>query len=160
MKKTAAIFFSAFVMIILSGQILKAQSNKEEVDLFQSIFGMQKKAIVAEFLDVENNDPFWTLYDEYESKRKELGKKRLDLLVDYAQSYDSMNDEKYDRIITQMISLRKSTDKLMDVYYKKIKKSSGSKSAAQFFQLESYFASEIRAAIMGEIPYIGEFDKK
>jgi len=31
--------------------------------------------------------------------------------------------------------------------------------AAQFFQLESYFMSQIRATIMEEIPYIGEFDK-
>ena len=56
--------------------------------------------------------------------------------------------------------LRKSTDKLTDVYYKKIKKVSGSKIAAEFFQLENYFASQIRAIIMEEIPYIGDFDKK
>jgi hypothetical protein len=57
-----------------------------------------------------------------------------------------------------MIALRKKTDKLMDQYYKKIKKASGSKVAAQFFQLEGYFLTQIRAAIFEEIPYIGEFD--
>jgi hypothetical protein len=46
----------------------------------------------------------------------------------------------------------------MDQYYKKIKKASGSKVAAQFFQLEGYFLTQIRAAIFEEIPYIGEFD--
>ncbi len=160
MKRVVRIFFGVLVVLIASGQVICAQSNNEEVDLFQSIFGMQKKAIVGEFLGIESNNPFWALYDDYEVKRKELGKKRLDLLTDYAEHYNNLNDEKYDQIISQMISLRKSTDKLMDNYYKKIKKTSGSKLAAQFFQLENFFASQIRATIMEEIPYIGEFEKR
>ena len=127
--------------------------------MFQSIFGMQKKAVVSEFLGIENDDQFWSLYDQYETERKELGKKRIDLLVDYTQQYNSLNETKYDELIEQTISLRKSTDKLLDSYYKKIRKTSGSKLAAQFFQLESFFSSQIRASILEEIPYIGEFDQ-
>jgi len=99
------------------------------------------------------------LYDQYETKRKELGKERLIVLSDYVENYDNLADAKYDEVVASMISLRKSNDKLIDTYYKKIKKASGSKIAAQFFQLENYFLSEIRSAIMEEIPYIGEFDK-
>ena len=159
MKNFVSVLFGVSILLVSSLQSVEAQSNKEEVDLFQSIFGMQKKAIVAEFLGIESNNPFWKLYDEYEAKRKELGKKRLDLLSDYTEHYNSLNDEKYDQLISQTITLRKNTDKLMDDYYKKLKKASGSKLAAQFFQLESFFASQIRAAIMEEIPYIGEFEK-
>jgi hypothetical protein len=99
------------------------------------------------------------LYDEYETARKELGKDRLDALTAYVENYDKMDEAKYDETIGKMISLRDSNDKLLDKYYKKVKKASGSKVAAQFFQLESYFMSQIRATIMEEIPYIGEFDK-
>lgn len=68
-----------------------------------------------------------------------------------------MDDAKNDEIIKSMISLRNANDKLIDKYYKKIKKVSGSKVAAQFFQLESYFLSEIRTNIMEGIPFIGDF---
>ena len=53
-----------------------AQSNKEDVDFVQSIYGKEKKTIMAEFITLEGaqKDAFWTLYDEYEMKRKELGK--------------------------------------------------------------------------------------
>jgi hypothetical protein len=121
---------------------------------------MAKKEIVAEFLQIESSNPFWALYDEYETARKELGKDRLDALTNYVENYDKMDEAKYDGTIGKMISLRDSNDKLLDKYYKKVKKASGSKVAAQFFQLESYFMSQIRATIMEEIPYIGEFDKK
>lgn len=142
---------------LLFGQAIHAQSNKEETDYYQSIFGMEKKAIVADFLDISSDNSFWTIYDEYETERKELGKRRLTQLSNYVANYDNLSEAQYDEVVTNMISLRNKTDKLMDKYYKKIKKASGSKIAAQFFQLEGYFLTQIRAAIFEEIPYIGEF---
>jgi hypothetical protein len=159
MKKNILIFFGAMLLVMNFVQTTNAQSNKEETEFMQSIFGMEKKAIVAEFLKLESANPFWVLYDEYETKRKELGKERINTLTNYVENYDNLADDKYDDVVASMISLRKSNDKLVDTYYKKIKKASGSKIAAQFFQLENYFLSEIRSAVMEEIPYIGEFDK-
>ena len=159
MKKNLLRFLSVLFISLLFGQSINAQTNKEETDFFQSIFGMEKKAIVADFLGIDSENPFWSLYDEYETERKELGQERLVLLMDYAENYDVLTNDQYDAVIANMISLRKRTDKLMDRYYKKIKKTSGSKIAAQFFQIESFFLTQIRAAIFEEIPYIGEFDK-
>jgi len=136
MKNRKLIIYRIIFIVSVFGISLNAQSNNEVVDLMQSIFGMEKKAIVADFLGLENENAFWILYYEYEATRKDLGKERLVLLNDYAENYDRLNDEKYDQLIASTISLRKKTDKLMDQYYKKIKKVSGSKIAAQFFQLE------------------------
>ena len=153
------IFINTLILAAIFGISANAQSNKEETEFLQSILGMEKKAVVAEFLKIESSNPFWTLYDEYETKRKEIGKERLKVLSEYVENYDNLSEAKYDDVVASMISLRKSNDKLIDTYYKKIKKASGSKIAAQFFQLENYFLSEIRSAVMEEIPYIGEFDK-
>lgn len=158
MKKYTLFIVGAILMIFASIKTSNAQSNTEEVDFVQSIFGMEKKAVVADFLNVDSTDPFWSVYDEYELKRKELGKKRINLLTRYVDNYTSMGDADYDDIIKNMISLRKSTDKLLDSYYTKVKKVSGSKTAAQFFQIEEYILIEIRATILEGIPYIGEFD--
>ena len=139
-----------------------SQSNKEEVDLVQSVFGMEKKAMAAEFIKLEGaqKDAFWVAYDEYEAKRKDLGKKRIDLLGKYAASYTSLDDAGTDQIIKDVINLQTDTDKLIVSYYNKIKKGSGVKAAAQFYQFENYILSKIRSEIMEEIPLIGEFDDK
>lgn len=156
MKKTLL----TITLLILFG-FGYAQSNKEEVDLVQSIFGMEKKAMVAEFIKVEGpmKDAFWTTYDAYEVERKELGKKRIDLLNKYAANYGTMDDATTDKIVSETIALQSQNDKLIATYYKKVKKNCGSKTAAQFYQIESYLLSEIRAAIMENIPLIGELDK-
>ena len=158
MKTKKIYLMLAVFSAILFGQIMNAQSYKEETDLFQSMFGIQKKEIVANFLQLESNNAFWPLYDEYETKRKELGLERLEALSDYAVNYDKMDNMGYDATIKKMIKMRDQNDKLIDSYYKKIKKASGAKVAGQFFQIEAYIQSAIRTTILQEIPFIGELE--
>lgn len=135
-----------------------AQSNKEDIDLIQSIYGKEKKTIVADFIKLEGaqKDAFWKLYDEYEGKRKTLGQKRVALLEKYAANYGSMDDAATSSLIKETVSLGAETDKLIATYHKKIEKVAGAKPAAQFYQLEVYLLSAIRTAIFENIPFIGE----
>ena len=150
------IIASCFILIF-SGA-LKAQSNQEEIDLYQSMFGMQKKEMITSFLKLDSNSPFWVDYDAYELERKALGQKRLAILSDYAENYLSLSEEKTDDLIKQMQVQKKSLDKLIDKYYKKVKKTSGSKVAAQFYQFENYILTALRSEILDGIPFFGELD--
>ena len=147
----AALFISTFGF---------AQSAQEEVDLIQSLYGMQKKEIVADFVKLEGaqKDAFWKLYDAYELERKVLGQRRINLLATYAEFYSSLNDDATDILIKEMNTIAMKNDKLIATYYGKMKKPAGVKAAAQFVQIESYLLSSIRAAILEEIPFIGELD--
>ncbi len=149
----------AVAAMLMFAPMTFGQSNAEEVDYFQSIFGAEKKIIVSSFVTVdgEAKDAFWALYDEYETARKELGKNRIALLKKYADNYIGISDEETDEMMATWSKQRKSTDKLIDTYYKKIKKVSGSKPAAQFFHLEHFFLAAIRLDILDNIPVIGEF---
>lgn len=84
------------ITLIAFSSCILAQSNREEVDLLQSIFGMEKKAIVSEFIKLDGaaGDAFWKTYDEYEIKRKNLGQKRLALLSKYIDGYATLERRK------------------------------------------------------------------
>ena len=146
-----------FVVLFLAAGI-KAQSNKEEIDLMQSVYGMEKKAMVEEFVKVDpaQKDAFWQLYDEYETSRKDLGKQRIALLEQYADSYDRLTNETADAWTKEVISLGKKTDALLVTYYNKIKKVTNPIVALQFYQIEGYILSGIRLKILGEIPFPGK----
>lgn len=145
---------------LLVSTISFAQSNKEDIDFIQAMYGKEKKEIVAGFIKLEGaqKDAFWKLYDEYETQRKELGKKRVSLLERYAANYGTMDDASTDALMKEMNALGLKTDKLIDTYYGKIKKESGVKAAAQFVQIEIYLLSVVRATILESIPFIGELD--
>lgn len=144
-----AVCFSSFAF---------TQTYTEDVDFIQSIYGKEKKMIVADFikLDEGKKDAFWKLYDEYETKRKELGKRRIALLERYVNNYEKLDDANTSQIINEISELSAKTDKLVASYHKKIENVAGAKAAAQFFQLEVYFLSAIRLSILENIPFIGE----
>lgn len=46
---------------------------------------------MEDFIELSDNaDAFWKIYDEYETERKELGKERIEIIVDYAQSFEEI----------------------------------------------------------------------
>jgi hypothetical protein len=154
MKKLIFLFCAMFI----AQTAVQAQSNQEEIDLIQSVFGMEKKAMFQTLIDLEGEADvsFWVVYDEYETARKALGKSRINLIKSYADSYDKLTPEKTDELMKAMIKQKSSLDKLVNKYYKKIKKGSGSKAAGQFLQLETYILAAFRVEIMQSIPFIGE----
>jgi hypothetical protein len=141
------------IALITFGYV-NAQSNKEELDLMQAAFGMEKKAMVSEFVKVDpsQKDAFWKLYDEYETARKDLGKKRVDLLDKYAREYDKLTNESMDVMMKETIDLQKKTDALLISYTGKIKKVTNPVVAFQFYQVEGYILSGIRLSILEELP--------
>jgi len=144
------------IAVLFVASFAKAQSNKEEVDLMQAAFGMDKKAVVMEFVHPSEaqKDAFWKLYDEYESERKALGKTRIELLDQYAEQYKTMTSEQADAWSKKVMDLQGKTDKLIITYYGKIKKISDGVVATQFYQIENYILAGIRAQVLEEIPFL------
>jgi len=155
MKKLIFIFTALFTI-----SVLNAQSAQEELDFIQSIFGMEKKAVTMEFVHPSEaqKEDFWELYDAYETERKALGKKRVELLFKYAANYNNMDDAMTDAWMKEVLALGKKTDKLLVKYFKKIKKKTSPVVATQFYQLELYILSSIRSQILEAIPFVGEMD--
>ena len=151
MKKYILITFALFL-----ASFAYTQSDKEEIDLVQAAFGMDKKAIVADFVQLTETqkDAFWTLYDEYETKRKEYGRERIELLKQYAGQYMTMTSEQADAWTKKVMELQIKTDKLIATYYEKVKGISDGVVATQFYQIENYILSMIRMQILQEVPFI------
>lgn len=145
-----------FLTALFLASFAYTQSNKEEIDLVQAAFGMDKKAIVADFVQLSDTqkDAFWTLYDEYETKRKELGRERIVLLQQYAEQYMKMTSEQADEWTKKVMQLQVKTDKLIGTYYEKVKGVSDGVVATQFYQIENYILSMIRMSILQEVPFL------
>ena len=148
----AALFFASFAY---------TQSNKEEVDLYQAAFGMDKKAVVADFVQpsATQKDAFWKLYDEYETQRKVLGKQRIALLEQYADHYVDMTPVQADAWTVKVIDLQKKTDNLIATYYGKVKAISDGHVATQFYQIENYILTAIRMQILQKVPFLHKSPK-
>lgn len=156
MKKLVSLIFVAVAVTAV------AQSTKDEKEIVQSHFGMDKQAIVKEFVKTDGDVgvKFWKLYDAYETERRDISSQKFSLLNKYVNNYTKLSEAETDQIMNEIIQLTATQDKLLATYYKKVKKSCGVIISAQFYQIEWYILSEIRTTILESIPIISELEKR
>ena len=142
-----------FFLAIFTFSFGMSQGSQDELQLMQSLYGMDKRDIVSEFIELNDSQEqeFWFLYDEYEVKRKDIGKERFKLLTSYVNDYGEVKPQDADNFMKQAIPLRIKSDKLVDNYYKKIKSGTDPIVAMQFYQIENYLADVIRMELLEEI---------
>lgn len=154
-----------FIWVALFGVFafsLNAQSNKEEVSLIQSVYGMEKRDLIAKHMkiDASKTELFWQMYDEYEILRKEIGTKRVNNIIAYSEKYESLSDADADALLKASIEVQRNFIDLWEKTYKKMAKSISPVTAAQFIQAEMFFENMVRQELSMDIPLIGEFDIK
>ena len=143
--------FSLAVLLTLSTFVF-SQSNKSELEYYRSIFGESKKEMITKFINLDDNNEFWKLYDEFESERQVFGQKGYELLLEYAGNYVNYSDDRMDILMKDFLNNYSNIAKVTKKYYKKIKKVSGSKTASQFLMIEKFYEATIRARILGDLP--------
>ena len=145
------LLFLLFIFTFSFG--MTGQATQDELQLMQSLYGMEKRDIVSEFIELNDSQEqeFWLLYDEYEEKRKDIGKERFRLLTSYVDDYGEVKPQDADNFMKQAIPLRIKSDKLVDNYYNKIKSRTDPIVAMQFYQIENYLADVIRMELLEEI---------
>jgi hypothetical protein len=156
MKKLLMILFP----LALPLSVLAQQSN-DEVAIIQTTYGIEKRKLVSDYMNIPQQQAiaFWSIYDDYEKERKDLGKERLTLIDQYAKNYATLSEDKADEIAEGVLANNLKLEKFHQAYYKKFKKATSAVTAAQFIQLELYLQSEIKREITNNIPFIGEIEK-
>src|SRR3954454_4405779 len=135
--KKLFIYSISFIVVLLVSFSAFAQSNKEDVDIVQSAFGKEKKDIVSQYMQVSaaKSDAFWKLYDEYEDKRKAIGRERIDLIQQYADHMDSLSDSKSQQLASATLANDAKYTSLFQSYLTKFSGVVGARNAAKLFQL-------------------------
>jgi hypothetical protein len=137
-----------------------AQTNSDDIAIIQSLYGKEKKELVKAYMVLSDADAakFWPIYEAYEIERKTIGKRRLENISNYVNTYGHASEQEIDKMTLNSIKNNTAYDKLLGKYYGKLKKSLGSKTAAKFFQLENYLMIGVNASIYDNIPFIDELE--
>ena len=151
--------FTILILLLGGVTLSPAQSVGDEFSLLQSAFGKDKKAIVAEVLNLSEDkaNNFWPIYESYEFERQLLSKERFLIINDYLTKFSVIGELEADNLATRTMKNDLAMTKLHSRYYKKFKKSVSALDAAKFLQLDTYIHNTIRNAIQQELPFLEEF---
>jgi hypothetical protein len=147
--------FSILILVALP-LISNAQQINDEIKLIQSAFGMEKRALVEQYMGLPADSGFWPVYEAYEVERRALMKDRILIINEYLEKLPTLSDSDADRLALKAMKNNASLTGLTAKHYKKIKGAIGSLNAAKFVQLENYVQSTILLAISEGLPFIGE----
>lgn len=144
------------ITLILFTYLAKAQSSDDYIELARDILKTEKKAAIAEGMDLTDTEiaPFWELYNEFNSKLSQTQNQRVALIKNYAQNYETMTDEKSDEIMKSFFKYQQDITKLKKSYYGRFKKILPTTKAARYFQLENKIQALVDAELSLQIPLI------
>ena len=110
MNKTT-IFLTAALLLILKTPATIAQSINNEIQIIEGAFGIEKKQVVEDAMNLSGQEAtvFWPIYEEYENKRRVLGKERLYLIYDYMVAYATLTDKQASEITARCPVLRRAS---------------------------------------------------
>jgi hypothetical protein len=156
MKKILAALTVLFVTVSVN-----AQMNKDEMSYIQSLWGMEKREIVKKAITLDENESkgFWSVYDTYEDARKELGKERINTIIDYTENVEKMTNEKADELALKLLSNQTKFIELLGKAYDKMKAAVSQIKAFQFVLLENYLDTALKLKVVEQLPFVGGIKK-
>lgn len=136
------------------GVTLMAQTAGD-IALAKSAMTIERKAVFSQNMGLSEDDAkiFWPIYEEYEAKKALTFEQSLKNLMDIAENFEAMTDEKAAEIIAEVLKNQQKDLKLLNQYQKKISKALGAKKAFRFVQIEEQITA-IRQVQVLEIPLV------
>jgi hypothetical protein len=146
----------SFLNILLLSTAIYAQSENDYLELARDVLKTEKKAAIAEIMQLTEAEsgPFWELYNEYHGKLYLIANKRIAIIKDFAENFETLTDEKADELWLGSMEYAQEVLKLKKQYYKKFKTLLPARKAARFFQAENKIETMIDAQLALEIPLV------
>ncbi len=150
--KQILLFAFALVITLTS----TAQTENDYLEMSREVLKIEKKAAITNVMQLTESEsqPFWNLYNDFQGKLYTIQNKRIALIKDFAENYESLSNEKADELMVNYMKYQSELLKLKKSYYKKFKKILPAGKAARFFQAENKIETLIDAELALEIPMI------
>jgi hypothetical protein len=147
MKKIIAIVSFVFMMNGLYAQ------QHTEIELVRSAYKLDKKAVVADYLKLSNEDAgkFWPIYNKYEAERTAIGDRKVKLITDYVNDHHVGNVPNADAMVKESADIQRQESSLREKYYGLMKTGVSPKVAIDFYQIEDAIATAVKMKLWEEL---------
>ncbi len=140
----------------------RAQMAEPEVDLkyqveaARQLMDKERRIVFAAelLLTPEERDGFWPIYNEYAEEIGEVGNLRVQFITDYAANYDTMTNEKAEKLLTSYFDYNEKLLKTRRKYLRRYKKVLPATKVARFYQVENKLDAILNFNLASQIPLV------
>ena len=145
--------FASLLVIAFFSHALSAQEVDDSLRYAESIWSMEKKAMILEEMDLTEAEKssFWPVYESYSNAIQYLDMEYIRL-----QNYEKegMSEKKSASLTEHMLINDLLLAKTRKQYFKKFKKALSPTQASRFMQLDNDFRTMIRIQMQKDSPAI------
>ena len=149
------------VAFILAGSPAAAQEpTAEEINQYVELVRMDVRQGRAELvgqamgLSAGQAATFWPIYQEYEEAFTKQGDAELQIIRDYAATFNSMTDAVASQLAGRFLDLLDARQSLWSEYHGKFEAALGGAVAARFLQVERRISTLLDLRIAADIPLL------
>jgi hypothetical protein len=109
------------------------------IQLLRSDVQADKNQIITHTMQFTDSESaaFWPVYRDYARDQQAIGDERVELIKDYAQHYDTIDDATAKNMTRRLLNIEAKSVNLRQEYWPRFEKALGAKRAAKFFQVDN-----------------------
>jgi hypothetical protein len=148
----------SLALLLLFSTPLQAQSltaeSKADIALSRALINDKRNTALAlsMSLTAEETQAFWPLYRQYRNAMDNVGSRRLDVIIDYANHYENMTQEKAAELLDRSMIYEEQALKVRQLYIEKFRRILPATKVTRLFQLESRMDAAISLKLAEGIP--------
>ena len=149
--------FLLILPFLTPGSAVAADEATKDMALFtRAIIAAERTQIVLNTLGLtdEEIDAFSPVYLDYWEEMNLINDKLEALILDYADNYENLSDEKALSMLDDYLDIQKKKLALKKKYVKKFKKVLTPKKLVQYYQTENKMDAIIMVELAAEIPLV------
>jgi hypothetical protein len=131
-----------------------AQTERDVIEVMRAQIATNRQALVAENMNLTEAEAeaFWPLYREYQNERAGLADRRVAMLTEFRDNFDSLSEERAKEIINDAIKLDDDFLKLRKRHLRKFREALGEKKTMRYFQIENKLEAIIDFELAQVVP--------
>ena len=145
---------------LLASPVAGQQPTEEEINQYIELVRMDVRQGRAELvgqtmqLSAGQAAKFWPIYEQYEQAFTALGNTQVQIILDYASSFESMTDQTASRLAGRLLDLLDQRQSLLREYHGKFESALGGAVAARFVQVERRIETLLDLQLAADIPLL------
>ena len=146
---------NALIIVFVLCAMVFAQ-EQSYIEILKSDINTQRRALITSAMEftAEEEKIFWPIYKEYEVEYDKLMDKEIQLIKDYAESYENMGDKVAEELVKQSFDNEKAQLALSEKYYNKFSKELEVKRAVKLLQILNRIELMINLQKVSNIPVL------
>jgi hypothetical protein len=162
MRMRLLLCFAIGLIALPGATYVCAQDNSDnssidsDIQILRADLRSDKTKIMANQMQLSDAEgkAFWPIYNDYDHELAKLNDQRVELLKEYANSYDKLTDEQVQSLADRSFELEKKRIDLRQKYFKKVSKAVSPKTAARFVQVEDRMDMLVNLQLAANMPMV------